>query len=198
MNCGNGAVDNGEDCDGAQLNGKTCANLGQGFDGGTLSCKADCKFDTSACTMPVPCGNGMIDHGEDCDGAELGGKTCATLGQGFDGGMLSCKADCKLDTSACTMPVAMDMGMDMAPVEDMSAPVDMKTEQDMAVNTPDMAVAQDMGSTSQDMGTTPTPTTPKTQEDEGCSQSGKRGLGDAGLGLLLLGLFGVRRARRRA
>ena len=99
----------------------------------------------------------------------------------------------------------MDMAMDMSPIEDMSAPVDMTAdkdmavEQDMAVTTPDMAVAQDMGSVSQDMGTTPNPTPPKTQEDEGCSQSGKSGPANAGLGLLLLGFFGVlRRAKRRA
>lgn len=146
------------------------------------------------------CGNDAVDNGEDCDGTMLNNKTCADLGQDFDGGTLSCKADCTFDTSACTTSMAMmDMAKDMTSIEDMSAPVDMTADKDMAVTTPDMTVGQDMGSSSQDMGTTPTPTTPKTQDDEGCSQSGKSGPANAGLGLLLLGFFGVlRRAKRRA
>ena len=42
-----------EMCDGRILAGQTCASLG--FPGGTLSCAADCTFDTSACTSkPTP------------------------------------------------------------------------------------------------------------------------------------------------
>lgn len=52
--CGNGIVEPGEDCDGANLNGKTCVTLGLGFIGGTLSCKVDCTFNTTACTLPAP------------------------------------------------------------------------------------------------------------------------------------------------
>ena len=46
--CGNGVVDSGEDCDGNNLNGKSCST--EGFAGGTLSCTATCTFDTSSCT----------------------------------------------------------------------------------------------------------------------------------------------------
>ncbi len=53
-NCGNGMIDSGESCDGSNLNGKTCATLGQGFDGGTLSCSSACTFNTSACTVNQP------------------------------------------------------------------------------------------------------------------------------------------------
>lgn len=45
--CGNGTIDTGEDCDGTELGGATCAD--QGFEGGTLACSADCTFDTSGC-----------------------------------------------------------------------------------------------------------------------------------------------------
>jgi cysteine-rich repeat protein len=45
------------------------------------------------------CGNGSIDTGEDCDGTELGGKTCVS--QGFGGGVLVCTG-CHLDDSGCT------------------------------------------------------------------------------------------------
>jgi hypothetical protein len=45
--CGNGIVEAGEQCDGADLNGKTCVS--RGFVGGTLLCSAACEFNTSNC-----------------------------------------------------------------------------------------------------------------------------------------------------
>lgn len=49
---------------------------------------------------PVSCGNGVIDAGEDCDGADVGGVTC--LDQGFDDGVVACDpVACTLDTSGC-------------------------------------------------------------------------------------------------
>lgn len=47
LNCGNGAIDGGEDCDLGDLNGATCAS--EGFFGGTLACGAGCAYDTSDC-----------------------------------------------------------------------------------------------------------------------------------------------------
>ena len=47
-----------------------------------------------------PCGNGVINMGEKCDGKNLGGNGCAD--KGFSGGVLGCKPDCTdFDTSAC-------------------------------------------------------------------------------------------------
>ncbi len=48
---------------------------------------------------PDPCGDGMIDPGEDCDGVDLGGATCVT--EGFDMGSLGCNDDCTFDVGAC-------------------------------------------------------------------------------------------------
>jgi hypothetical protein len=48
--CGNGEIEEGEECDGTELDGVTCANLG--FEGGELSCDAMCTFDVGACTRP--------------------------------------------------------------------------------------------------------------------------------------------------
>jgi hypothetical protein len=46
--CGNGVIDPGEQCDGANLNGFDCTNLG--YTGGTLACDpVTCTFDTSMC-----------------------------------------------------------------------------------------------------------------------------------------------------
>jgi hypothetical protein len=46
--CGNGTLDAGEQCDGANLNGGTCASAGFPY-GGTLACGPGCAFDTSGC-----------------------------------------------------------------------------------------------------------------------------------------------------
>ncbi len=62
--CGNGALDPGEQCDGNQLNGTTCAGL-QAFMSGTLACDDACNFDTSACTACLP-GLGICSAHDDC------------------------------------------------------------------------------------------------------------------------------------
>ncbi len=48
-NCGNGVIDEGEDCDGEELNDATCDSLGLGD--GELSCSGLCLFDTTACEL---------------------------------------------------------------------------------------------------------------------------------------------------
>jgi PKD repeat protein len=49
--CGDGSVNNGEECEGSDLDGESCKSLG--FDWGTLSCNMGgsnrCTFDTSGC-----------------------------------------------------------------------------------------------------------------------------------------------------
>jgi hypothetical protein len=45
------------------------------------------------------CGNGVRETGEACDGADLGGFDCTTLG--FQSGTLACDATCRLDTTGC-------------------------------------------------------------------------------------------------
>ncbi len=49
---------------------------------------------------PAPkfCGNGVIDQGEECDGNDFGGKTCADFG--YASGHLSCKS-CKINLTDC-------------------------------------------------------------------------------------------------
>ena len=94
--CGDGVIDPGEACDGADLGGSDC--LEQGFAGGELACAGDCTLDTSGCVDQL-CGNGAIEGDEACDGAELGGATCTDLGLGA--GSLTCTGECTLDTSGC-------------------------------------------------------------------------------------------------
>ena len=91
--CGNGAVSAGEQCDGEELGGKTCAS--EGFASGKLGC-TQCHLDTSKCSF---CGNDAINTGEECDGPDLGGQTCERLG--FTGGTLGCTDKCVLSTDTC-------------------------------------------------------------------------------------------------
>jgi len=49
---------------------------------------------------PDPCGNGVIDVGEECDGTAVDGALCILMG--FSGGTVGCAPDCSaLDLSAC-------------------------------------------------------------------------------------------------
>jgi hypothetical protein len=94
--CGNGTLDEGEQCDQGNLNGASCASLG--FVGGTLACSSTCTYDTSGCH---DCGNDVIDTGEVCDGADLGGKSCGDFAC-TGGGTLGCNATCDgYDKSLC-------------------------------------------------------------------------------------------------
>ena len=45
------------------------------------------------------CGDGTIKGGEVCDGSNLDGESCESLG--YTGGSLACASDCSFDTSAC-------------------------------------------------------------------------------------------------
>lgn len=46
------------------------------------------------------CGNNVKESGEQCDGDDLGGQYCQSLG--YTGGSLSCNPDCTFDISNCT------------------------------------------------------------------------------------------------
>ncbi len=98
--CGNNVIDPGEVCDGTDLAGQTCEGLG--YDGGELACRPDCSgFDTSRCTSSAECGNNIKEIGEVCDGTDLDGETCQSLGY-EGGGTLACRADCKgFDVNGC-------------------------------------------------------------------------------------------------
>ena len=52
LGCGDGVIQNNEQCDGTNLAGQTCVS--QGFFGGTLHCNPNCTFNVLACTLPPP------------------------------------------------------------------------------------------------------------------------------------------------
>lgn len=97
--CGDGIVDEGEQCDSDDLGGEDCVS--QGFVAGALTCKMDCTLDTSTCVTNV-CGNKVIEDPEQCEGMDLAGESCST--QGFSQGALGCNGDCTFNTGGCSNP----------------------------------------------------------------------------------------------
>jgi hypothetical protein len=49
----------------------------------------------------LTCNNGIVEMDEDCDGANLLGYGCRSIGQGFTSGTLGCTSKCIYDTSNC-------------------------------------------------------------------------------------------------
>jgi hypothetical protein len=107
--CGDGTVDAefGEQCDGPNLNGRTCLGGGDG-----LQCAADCQFDYSQCD---PCGNGLLDEDEECDPNQMGDLVIPRQCAGSDevdplepvdkpyasGETVRCKDECRYDRTQC-------------------------------------------------------------------------------------------------
>ncbi|MDP1828495.1 MAG: VCBS repeat-containing protein [Archangium sp.] len=90
--CGDGLIQEGEDCDASDPGTATCQSLG--FDTGRLVCSSTCRYDTTLCVRR--CGNGVLDLGEACDGA-LGVVPCTTWG--FN----ACTSTCAVDTRRCVV-----------------------------------------------------------------------------------------------
>jgi hypothetical protein len=85
-------IDRIENCD---INGNNCVEL----------------WPNSGVVIPdVICGNSIIDAGEQCDGANLNNENCRL--REFDGGTLSCSANCQFDTSECFVGVVGDTNND--------------------------------------------------------------------------------------
>ena len=62
---------------------------------------AGCGRSMGVLDTPPVCGNGLREALELCDGQDLGGQSCGSLGLGA--GELSCREDCTVDTSRCGM-----------------------------------------------------------------------------------------------
>lgn len=65
--CGDGVIDEGEDCDGEQIP-SDCMTLG--FERGDLRCSVFCTFDTAVCFSDERCADGLDNDGDDaidCD-----------------------------------------------------------------------------------------------------------------------------------
>jgi cysteine-rich repeat protein len=112
--CGDGVVDDGEACDGDDLDGADCVS--EGFLSGDLACSDRCQLVTTDCVAPG-CGNAVVEGGEACDGAELAGEDCVSLG--FESGTLACGDDClAFDTDGCVLDTCDNGALDAGEVCD--------------------------------------------------------------------------------
>ncbi|MDX1643294.1 MAG: zinc-dependent metalloprotease family protein [Thermoanaerobaculia bacterium] len=99
--CGNGILESGEECDGTDLGGALCGDVG--CTSGTPSCTTSCTLDYSSCTGCPQCDNdGVCESGENCEGcadcpggvssgAVCGNGLCETA-NGED--CVTCPSDC--------------------------------------------------------------------------------------------------------
>jgi cysteine-rich repeat protein len=82
--CGDGAIVFPEQCDGADLGGATCKNVG--FEDGVLTCGKSCQLDESKCTSKEQCTDGL-DNDKDTK-TDCADSDCA----------LACAASCTPDS----------------------------------------------------------------------------------------------------
>lgn len=101
--CGDGIVQSNELCDGAMVNGVTCADLGF-YVGGAVVCNSTCSgYEARGCIPQASCGNGIVDNTEACDGSSRSAfffSDCVSWGLGE--GTVSCTSICTPDFSGCS------------------------------------------------------------------------------------------------
>ncbi|MBQ1927103.1 MAG: hypothetical protein II180_13395 [Proteobacteria bacterium] len=107
--CGNLRRETAEACDGGDFGGATCATSVGAGSMGTLICTPQCEIDTSRCSKPSTCGNNRADGNDVCDGADLKGKSCASVVGPGSTGSLKCRDNCSgYDISGCSKPATCD------------------------------------------------------------------------------------------
>jgi hypothetical protein len=89
--CDRGYTKCGSKCRNLKTDPQNCGACGHACDAGETCVGGAC--------VSALCGNAQIDPGEQCDGANLDGKICQSLG--FYSGVLACAPDCTFDTSGC-------------------------------------------------------------------------------------------------
>ena len=95
--CGDGYVNANEDCDGVDLGGATCLDVGF-YAAGGLACDRDCQFDPRECGGGS-CGDDIINGRELCDGPTS--KACILIG--YDAGTVGCNdITCSLTITNCS------------------------------------------------------------------------------------------------
>jgi hypothetical protein len=96
--CGDGVVDQFEECDVDSDTSCQDLNWGQGI----LTCTNFCRFDRSGCDSTSTCGNNIVEPYEECDYTVAIDENCSTYGyeEGGEAGLF-CNEDCQLDFTPC-------------------------------------------------------------------------------------------------
>jgi hypothetical protein len=96
--CGNSNLDEGEECDGNDFDGVTCADLG--WHHGHLTCNAGCKIRQGSCSGR--CGDGRVDPDvEICEPLDMERRGPSCVSQGYDAGQPGCDSTCNGWTTDC-------------------------------------------------------------------------------------------------
>ena len=126
VTCGNGVLDDGEECDGTKYAKASGCNKHNPsvWQSGELSCNSDCTVNTNACK--AYCGNGSVNGtiggvtiGEKCDHSDVNGdkfptsqNTCEKVVGPGSTGTLTCSADCStIIVNQCTASAYCGDGM---------------------------------------------------------------------------------------
>ena len=196
--CGNGVIEEGEECDGEALDGATCQTFE--FDDGVIGCAPDCTFNTDFCRN-FECGDGVIEGDEECDGDAFGDATCESLG--FDGGDLGCDDACAITTDTCdeagedtgTPDAGTDAGSPDAGTPDAGTDAGEPDTSTPDAGTPEPDADESDAGAEEDASTSPDGGTD--DGGEGGSGGGCAAAGSApGAGLWLLALVALARRRR--
>ena len=102
-----------------------CGGGSGGNDPTDGSTTADTSVANDGATLPegsVVCGNGTREVDEECDGLDLSGRNCESLGHA--GGPLGCNDDCRFDESHCYDDPAVFRAADVADVCSQTPPED--------------------------------------------------------------------------
>jgi hypothetical protein len=102
VQCGNGIVDESEECDGTELGGLTCSDVAASYTGGTLSCSSSCTLIRTGCQSSAPCESGVVLN-EVCHKNSLCGAPPATSGDWLE---LYNNSDETISISGCSIQVS--------------------------------------------------------------------------------------------
>ncbi len=107
VTCGDGIKSTGEMCDFGPMNNTMAIPTSCPYNSSCMQCPMGCGNAVVTLTGPT-CGTGGLNTigGEQCDGVDLNGKACNTLGTSYPtfgtGGTLACDAGCKFNITGCS------------------------------------------------------------------------------------------------
>ncbi|OYT27112.1 MAG: hypothetical protein B6U97_02370 [Candidatus Altiarchaeales archaeon ex4484_96] len=186
--CGDGMKDEGEQCDGSDLGGKSCKSLG--YDRGTLKCSSSCTYITSSCSYDVGGGGG----GGGSSGGSRGGSLSIQAESCFDGLMNQNETgvDCGGPCSPCASCIdgilnqgelGVDCGGPCAPCESTSTTSTASTTSSIPTSTQLTTTTSNPSQIKPNASTKEISTSTKPQEKKKADYSG---LIPVGLALLIL------------
>ena len=95
---GDGELNGNERCDGTEFGGLSCSSFGYSvFGAGQLVCQMG-AIDETMCALNGYCGDGIVQTGEQCDGADTASTDCTSAA---GAGPLDCDENCQIATGTC-------------------------------------------------------------------------------------------------